>query len=477
MPPTISSLIAQAQVLRDLGKYLEQNEQGDAKLFKDLFQDRYIYDPATSSWAIFTGQYWEWDTSAQIWSAIGDQIAGEYLTEAATQRIAGNTTKENEYIRRAALLRTRKRVTSVIDWSKTLMHIPQKWDKASMQLPCANGVVDLKTGGFRAGCADDYFMLHTPTELMGLSTPAPSWEKFVSEVFSNDLEMISFIQRLMGYILSGMANEKVLPIFYGENGNNGKTTFVETINTVVGSDFCKKESATVLMEAKFSGGEKPSAFIVSLPNKRFFWANESKEGARFDIGLLKELAGGDTMSGRGLYAKVGIQFRPTFVVVLVTNRLPHLDADDNAAWNRILPVEFKNSFVVNPNMPNEFKINRQLPGILANEAPGILAWLVRGCLEWQRVGLNPPVAVINRRSDYRESEDDFGLFCEENILPTSLAIETPARELYGRYRAWAEGNGFFPFASTTFGRKMAAKKYAKKKTNGGIVYPGIALKP
>jgi len=472
-----SQIFSQAQVPVDLYQFLGENEQGDARLFKMLFQDRYVYDPISNMWAIYSGHFWERDLNNQIWKYIGDLVAGEYLQEAATQRAAGNSSKETEYTKRAAKLRTKKRVTDVIDWAKTMMPLPKKWDEAPMQLPCANGVIDLRTGEIRDGQPDDYIILHAPTLWKGLNTPAPNWEKFFSEVFNNDIEMIAFIQRLMGYILSGMSNEKVIPIFYGENGNNGKTTFVEIINTVIGTDFCKKESATVLMEAKFSGGEKPSAFIVSLPKKRFFWANESKEGARFDIGLLKELAGGDTMSGRGLYAKVGIQFRPTFVVVLVTNRLPHLDADDNAAWNRILPIEFKNSFVDNPSAPNEFKINRQLPAILASEASGILAWLVRGCLEWQRVGLNPPGAVIKRRNDYRESEDDFGLFCEENITPASPTTETTAKELYGRYRTWAEGNGFPPFSSSTFGRKMAAKKYVKKKTNRGIVYPGIALKP
>ncbi|MEI7846670.1 MAG: phage/plasmid primase, P4 family [Chloroflexota bacterium] len=472
-----SQLYSQSQIPQDLTENLEENEQGDAKLFKSKFTNKFVYDTTTKEWYKFTGPFWERDINDSIILAIGDHIAADYIQEGARQRIAGNAAKEKECIRRASTLRSRKRVMDAIAWAKPMMSLPKSWDSAPLLLPCANGVVDLQNGSLRQGQPDEYLKLHAPTKWSGLSYPAPNWEKFISELVNGDKEMIAFLQRLLGYSISGLSNEKVMPILYGENGNNGKTTLLETIKSVLGTELTKKESASVLMEAKFSGGEKPSDFIVSLQGKRIVWANESKDGAKLDIGLLKELAGGDTISGRGVYAKHGIQFRPSHVVFLVTNRLPQLNVDDDAAWNRIFPIEFAVSFVDNPTSSNEKLINRKLPELLTKEASGILAWMVRGCIDYQQNGLQPPASILKWRQEYRKSEDKLEEFIAECLNVSDPRSKTSSKIIYQNYRTWAKDNGLDPMSQSIMGKRLKKKNFVSHSGNKGIIYDGVSIKP
>lgn len=461
--------------LPDLEECLKGNEIGDADLFKAMFTGKFIFDHWAGVWYEFTGHFWG---KSDVWLAVGNEVATQYADHALLLfKQAANeaeTEKAKEFFRRATALRSKKRVIQVIDWAGRKMPLPQGWDTTPMLLPCVNGVIDLRTGILRKGQPRDYLRAHCPTPFHGLDCPAPHWEKFISEIFSNDADLVRFINRLFGYIVSGKSNEKLLPMFYGENGNNGKTTLIEAISQVLGADFCVTNSADVLMEKKFSDGDKPSPFIVSLPGKRLFWAKESREGQRFNLGLIKELTGNDTMSGRAMYARQAIEFRPTHVPILVTNRRPHLTADDDAAWNRILPVEFENSFVPNPNPknPHEFLADKKLPERLAAESPGIFAWLVRGCLAWQRDGLNPPQKVNDWKKDYRDSEDDFGTYRADR-LEEKTAAKTAAIDIYTDYVDWAKKRGMNPMAYNAFGKRMS-KHYEKgERTASGMTYQVI----
>lgn len=469
-------LMLSAPAIPEIDTALEFNEQGDAQLFAALAEGAYIYDPV-GQWYKFQSPAWVPVEREALYHIIGRQVAQEYANQALRLFQAGDkaaTEKAKEYFSRATGLRSKRRATAVIDWSQPLMLLPQPWDKAPMQVCAENGVIDLVTGELRDARPGEYLRASTSTPWRGLDEPAPLWEKTVSQIFGEDAEMIGFVQRLFGYALTGRSNERVLPILYGV-GANGKTTLKEAIIATIGGSYFQETSADALMETKHGdGGRGPNPLIVSLQGKRFLWASESKEGARLDMGLVKSLTGGDTMSGRGMYAKQIVTFRPSHTPFLITNHLPHISADDQAAWDRILPIEFCQRFTDNP-APGEYQKIPNLKEKLQIETSGILAWLVRGCIEYQKIGLRVPASVLKKCGEYREAEDDFGMFVSEALDTSFPAAKIASSVAFVCYSDWAIKYKMPVMSRTAFGRRMGSR-FQKERTNSGIVYTGVKIK-
>jgi len=177
-----------------------------------------------------------------------------------------------------------------------------------------------------------------------------------------------------------------------------------------------------------------------------------------------------------LYGKP-VNFEPRYLLVLVTNFMPHASADDYALWKRLLLIPFTQSFVddPDPDLAGEHKRDPHLLDQLRAEAPGILAWLVRGCLAWQRDGLNPPPAVKAATDEYREEEDAVGQFLAECCLLRPGA-RVDAGDLYSAFDRWARENGQETMGNIAFGKRLARRKGIDKSRNaGGCVYLGLAL--
>jgi putative DNA primase/helicase len=203
------------------------------------------------------------------------------------------------------------------------------------------------------------------------------------------------------------------------------------------------------------------------------WAKESNEGRRIDAAMVKELTGGDTLTVRDMYARP-VTFKPSHTVLLMTNNKPHIPAEDIAIWERIILVPYEQRFIDHPdaNKPNEHQADKYLKNKLEDEASGILAWLVRGCLEWQRQGLNIPKKLQDATNDYKTSEDAITQFIDERCkVSPSLSIK--ASDLYQGYRDWAYANGENAMSGQAFGRRIKRRFTTIKNNN--IYYQGIDL--
>jgi phage/plasmid-associated DNA primase len=168
-----------------------------------------------------------------------------------------------------------------------------------------------------------------------------------------------------------------------------------------------------------------------------------------------------------------LQFAPTHLVLLITNHKPRANAEDDALWNRIVLLPFNLRFVAQPTEPDERQRDPHLRQKLTEERSGVLAWLVKGCMEWQRDGLNIPDEVRASTDSYREEEDLIGQFIEECCFVGSRATCT-TKELYTTYRSWAEDMGQNAMGSNTFGRRIG-KRFERKRSNKAFFYIGIGL--
>ena len=473
----------------DVLKALDANEDGDGQLYVEFHRRQLCYDTAAGRWFVWTGQAWRKDTLNEAARAV-DAIIDVYGQEAKRQawaRVgaekAGRTAdakmhkeREDAILKRIRTLQTVVRKENVLTLARTgaasLAISGDEWDRDPWLFGCANGVIELRTGELRPGMPEDYMRLVTTVTYSGLSTPAPIWEQFLLDVFNGDILLIDFMQRLFGYCMTATKTEHIAPILWGQ-GRNGKTTLVEVIAHVFG-DYAGTIESEMLLQQRFgrqSGG--PSPDIMALRGRRFIVCSETESGRHFNVSRLKWLCGGDTLTGRNLYGKELVSFKPSHSLFLTTNHKPHASADDYAFWKRALLIPFTLSFVDEPQEPHERKADTGLLDKLKTEASGVLAWMVRGCLEWQRQGLTPPETVKAATAEYQAEEDVLKHFIDDRcILRADLCVK--AGWLYGEYKDWCGEMGHAPLNGTNFGTRVK-RRFSHGKNKNGVFYKGIGL--
>lgn len=452
-----------------------QNEAGDADLFAQLHAGLIAFDHAARSWHIWANNFWQLDKTNEVYNWVTKRLAATYLRGAADALEAGKNDLAARFSKRANLLQAKKRADNVIFLAAAQEELAlsgDEWDADPWLLGVENGVIDLRTGEHRPGRPSDYIRAHAPSYFQAIDTPAPRWERFISEIFNGDQELMGFLQRLLGYGITGLTREHILPVFIGPDGRNGKSTLLETLGAVLGPDLATSSQADSLMDLG-GRGDGPRPFVFALRGKRLVWASESNEGRRLNAGLVKQLTGGDKLNVRTLHSKP-VEFSPTHMLLLITNHRPHIPADDQAIWDRVFLLPFTMRFIDNPTKPNERKADKALKETLRTEAPGILAWLVRGCLSWQREGLLPPRVVKAATEEYRAEEDTLSQFIAECCV-ISEGAKTGGLKLYEAYTAWARESGEKPMSKNAFGQRLKRRFELVPPTNV-VTYGGIGLK-
>ncbi|HOE79190.1 MAG TPA: phage/plasmid primase, P4 family [Smithellaceae bacterium] len=468
---------------------LERNEDGDAQLYVELNRGCFLYDAAAGCWYVCRGHYWEKDTLGEAIRAIDDavEVYAQELQRQAWRRAAAekagrsddgkkHAAIENALAKRIRALQTVNRKQNVLTLARTgresLAMPGDGWDINPWLLGCLNGVIDLQTGKLETGSPDDLIKTIAPVEYHGIDTPAPTFERFVSGIFNDVVGLIQFIQRLLGYGISGCTNYHCYPIFYGPQGRNGKGTLLEVVKFVLG-DLAHKARSETLMESRHVGGRgSADSDTLALRGKRLVWASETSEGRRLNASRIKELCGGDTLTARAVYGREPVEFQPTHLLILLTNERPAAPAHDAALWERIFLVPFEVRFVDEPTRPNEYTADHGLLEKLKKEASGILAWLVRGCLAWQEEGLNPPEIVKAATREYRQDEDLIERFLNDKCI-VGAAYKVQAGELYQAYQDWAGEMGLRPVSGIKFGKEMQARFDSYRKRH--VFYIGIGL--
>jgi len=248
---------------------------------------------------------------------------------------------------------------------------------------------------------------------------APTWLRFLERVLP-DPEVRAFVQRALGYSLSGDVGEQCLFICHGP-GANGKSTALETVRHVL-RDYAAHAQTDTFMRVGQRGADND---LARLRGARFVTCIESGEARKLDEERIKQLTGGDTITARFLYHEP-FEFRPALKLWVACNDKPRVSGNDDAIWRRLKLIPF------DVQIP-EAERDGTLPERLRMEAAGILAWMVEGCAEWQRGGLRPPAAVVAQSAQWRADENEVGRFLEERCLVADFA-KVQAGALYEAYR-------------------------------------------
>jgi putative DNA primase/helicase len=271
-----------------------------------------------------------------------------------------------------------------------------------------------------------------------------------------------------------LANEHKIPIFWGQ-GRNGKDTLLGAVKGVLGVGLAAPVSPDVLMDGnRAMGAGAASPHLYALRGLKLAWVSETRAGGKINLDQAKNLSGGGDITARPLHGNP-VVFSPKFTLLMLTNHKPAI-GDDYAMWQRVLLVPFTQSFVDNPIGENERQVDRGLKQQLAGETSGILAWLVRGCLEYQAMGLKPPVAVVAATENYRAEDDmpaGWGEF-EADCLEFDGDGRITGGALFDAYYTYVMAAGGVPSSKNKVG--VYAKKYFTViSKNPVVLYGGVKI--
>lgn len=342
-----------------------------------------------------------------------------------------NPEKRQALARHATKSEALSRISAMVKLASSLPNIrvsATAFDSDPWLLNCPNGTVDLRTGELRRHRREDLC-----TKLAGApyepDAECPQWLAFLSRITGGNERLMGFLQRAVGYSMTGDISEQVLFLCHG-TGANGKSTFLEIVRAMLGDYATTTGFDTFLARDR---GDRATNDLAALTGARFVSAIEADSGKRLSESVVKQITGGDQVTARYLFREF-FSYTPQFKLWLAANHHPTVKGTDEAIWRRLRLIPFT---VTIP----EAERDKKLPARLKDELPGILAWAMRGCLAWQNDGrLGIPDEVRAATQAYRNEMDVLGAFLEESCV-THPSAYVASGALYAAYTSWCKENG------------------------------------
>lgn len=434
------------------------DDTGNADRLTDAFGDILRYSFPARKWLYYDGRRWTPDNEGTI-RQMADKVVlampkDEHLYAAdpdTHEAFKKHAKKSRSSSAKAAMIKETEHRVPIL---------PSQMDNHHGLFNTPSGIVDLDTGEILEHNKDKFL-----TKMAGFdytdNADCPQWQEFLGTIFRQDKDLIRYIQKAVGYSLTGYNEEQCAFILHGD-GRNGKTTFIEVLREILGDYAVNIQAETLMVKRGFSSG---SSELARLAGARFATSSEPNDGMRFDEGLIKQLTGGEPITAAKKYEDE-IEFTPVFKLWISTNHKPIIRGTDDGIWRRIHLIPFS------VQIPAE-KVDKRLRYKLMKEAPAILRWAVDGCLLWKREGLGLPSCMKEAVKEYRSKMDIVGTFIEE-CCETGYSYTEQGNTLFKAYQQWARENNEYEMTNTKFGIEVG-KRFAKLRRAGGVFYSGLRL--
>jgi putative DNA primase/helicase len=425
------------------------------------FGERYAHD---LRYCEKFGQWFEWDGCR--WRADEKRrvfTLARILCRQQSNLAASTIDNQSTAAKLAHKVASAGAVAAVVNLSRAdpqLATAQEDWDADLWLLNTPGGMVDLKTGRLRP---HDRKALCSKVTAVTPGGDCPLWRRFLDQVTASDVKLQAYLQRLVGYALTGDISAQAMAFLYG-TGGNGKGVFLGTLTAIL-ADYA---SVAPMETFTSSPNDRHPTDLAMLRGARLVTAQETEEGRQWSENRIKALTGSDPISARFMHRDF-FTYIPQFKLLMAGNHKPGLRSVDEAMRRRFNLIPF--TVAIPPAQRDP-----QLAEKLKAEWPGILAWAVEGCLEWQRIGLCPPPVVLDATQEYFEDEDSFGRWLGECCTPDPHAQEA-TRDLYSAWKAWAERSGLAPGSEPKFRAALKAQGYEAKRLPGPNVsgFVGIRL--
>ncbi len=433
---------------------------GNAERFARSTGGEVLWDNGRKTWLVWSGRHWEVDRLREV-ERRARQVARDIYLEGVDL-----AAKDREDVAKwAKQSESRKSIDNMLALARSeevLASYLDQFDRDPWKLTVRNGTLDLKTCELGP---------HDPVEKITKSiaadydqdSRAPIWERFLDRIFAGNLELIEYVQRAVGYSLTGRTTEQQFFFCHGK-GRNGKSTLIDALADLLGP-FWRQATGDLLL-AKHN--PLHGCELADLRGARLVTAQEAGAGRKFAETLLKQMTGGDAITARFMRGDP-FTFRPEFKLWLAANHKPTVSGTDEAIWRRIHLIPFEVTIPAS-------EVDRQLPDKLKSERAGILTWAVEGVRRWNERGLDPPAVVLAAVREYRLEEDVFGRFIEE-CADMDPAAATKAGDLFEALTKWLEDNGERQrFTQQAMGRRLSELDLKRDRRASSRFWVGIKLK-
>lgn len=464
-------------------------EKGFGPVMNALCGDEYRYVAETKDWRSYSDGLWIEDTAYSIMA--GAHRTSDYI-DAEAERILNEARKRYEDMPsdvtklelKAAerIMNTARSVASdrglkaVINQFRAQpgISVGNKNFNANMDiLVFTNGTYELNTKIFRE---------HRPSDMStkGLGyaydgdAKAPQFEAMISQILPQEATR-EYLQRSLGYTLTGDANQGAWFIWHGRTGC-GKSTMNAITMAAFGDHGITAAAGTFRAKYNESG---PSNDLDDLLGARFISTSETSKHTKIDEELMKRFTGGDAIRSRGLYEK-NREWRPSGIVTMLTNHKPILDAEDSATWRRVKLVHFPESFYDEGSPKPDTGLAAR---IINEELPGVMNWLLAGLDAYREIGLDEPEAVKREIAEYRAESDTVQQFITENTVSDGPLILGEAQsmsgqELWRMFTAWCVDNKAPSGKINAFWSRLDALGYTSSKDKEGLrARRGVGIRP
>ena len=430
----------------------------NAKQFSNMFQGKILWCDPWTTWLIFKEGRWQRDDELKTVD-LAKQVA-KSMYERASQIDDDNERKA--FVKWTLRTESRQALMNMIELAKPDLSVrPELLDVDKYLLNLRNGTYDLR---------NDKLLSHSPEDRLTMmanveydpDAKCPKWIEFLNKIFAGDQDLIGFVQKALGYSLTGDTGEDCFFIVYG-TGANGKTTFLNTIETVLGDYAAQSRAETFLSKDR----DTIPSDLARLKGRRFVVATEFPQGKVIAESLIKSLTGRDELTVRELFGK-WFQYKPQFKIWLGTNHKPVVRDNSVGFWRRVKLIPFEVQIPVNERIRN-FEDN------LLEEASGILNWMLEGYREWKNEGLGDTEKIREATAEYRDENDVLRDFLEERCIEDPNA-SISKKELYQAYVDWSTFNTEKTLSKGTFLRLIEERGYKPYRSNKERGWKGITLK-
>lgn len=433
-----------------------RTDDGNALRFADTYQNQLIYIPQLGTWAVWNGHRYDPHS--------GDETAIQRARQLA--RTLPQDDKADQNHRNRAL--SKNGVTNMLYLARNDERMWQpltNFDSDPYLLNTPTGTINLQTGHLTPHTRPGLYL--RSTTIAPQQGPAPLWHRFLDQTFLSDTELITYMQRAFGLSLIGTVLEQVFFLMHGQ-GANGKTTLMNIIQEILGiGENGYTQTLPSEMFLSNAGNRHPTE-LASLVGVRIVVTPESEEGKKFNEARMKQLTGKDPIAARRMHQDF-FTFNPSHSVYLPTNHEPNVTAGGSAFWRRMNKIPFLNVVPKDQRNPN---LEKEL---LEAEGPQILQWMIDGCLDYLKNGLNPPDAVVEATQSYELEQDTVRQFLNEacTIAQSDAAkdmLQLRVAELRNAYERWCEMSGLEPVGSKTLTQRLATFGIHSTQGSKGVRY-------
>lgn len=446
-----------------------RNDIGTARLFHDMHKGRIIYVEDAKFWLVYDGRCWRRDEGAvkRLAEAFVEDRA-EYARQVQGESLVPNGETYLSFEAYAAGFQSLSRRKALIEGASTrsCMRLSE-FDSNPYLFNCQNGTFDLERMEFRPHFPSDYITKVSRVEY-SVNASCDRWERFIEEVMEGNSELALYLQKALGYALSGETSQDCFFLMYGPSTRNGKSTLIEATIHSMGDYAMSTQPQT--FAKRNTNGSSPSPDLARLRGVRFVNVPEPEKGMELNSALVKQVTGGDRIMARYLFGNP-FEYPPEFKIFINSNHIPRINDRTVVTSGRLKVIPFNRHFTLaeqDKTLKQTFKT--------ADAVSGIFNWLAAGYQLFKQDGLADPAAVCKELDNFeREATADIDDFLNKNLVEAD-GERLKTSDIHQRHSEWAKANGYKPLSSQSLMRELRSRYEVKRFTTEGNAIPGYTLK-